>query len=349
MVHAENDTLKEGLHVITTGGTLDFTLSQRFEVETGQFDSLVPRKHSIVPHFLTKRVKVPSDSIEYSRICLKDSREITDEDRSHLRDAIVQSPYRSVLVTHGIADMETTVAYLRENPLEGKVVGVVGSRMPLEWYRSDAGFNIGYAIGQLQGVENGVHMFHPTHIRDRVQRSLDNLVFLITGGTIDSFFDERKDTPRPFSYSAIPSYLTGSIGVEPPEPDFVFKQICMKDSRELDEVEVRELLDSSSRSAHKSQIITAGTYALPDLANRFDHLLTRGEMPQSRYVFVGAMFPEDVYLNDGWFNLGYALGKMDHIDKGAHVAMHGWVTRPDNVMKQLANARFALYNPQRVY
>ena len=129
----------------------------------------------------------------------------------------------------------------------------------------------------------------------------------------------------------------------------MFKEICMKDSRQLGEEDIRTLLDEARRNEHKQQIATIGTYALPDEAGRFEHMIQTGDLPNSKYVFVGAMLPDDVHLNDGWFNVGYALGRIDSLPKGAFVSMHGWATSPRNVVKQLREAKFGLYDPQAVF
>jgi hypothetical protein len=134
------------------------------------------------------------------------------------------------------------------------------------------------------------------------------------------------------------------IGVDVPEENGVFREICMKDSRELTRRDIHNLLEESRRNGHKRQIITAGTYALPDLAGRFAHELEKGNLPETEYGFIGSMFPEDVRLNDGWFNLGFIMGKMDLLEKKVHVSMHGWATSPVNVLKQLQEARFDLHD-----
>ncbi len=241
--------------------------------------------------------------------------------------------------------MQSTYDFLSGQPgISSKVVGIVGSRMPLSEYHSDGGFMLGYTIAQLQSNENGMYFFHPDNISATIKSQIDNIVFLMTGGTIDSSFREQADTAKPYEHSRIPSYFRDILGAAPAEEKFVFREICMRDSRELTETDIRALLQESFNQRHKKQIITAGTYALPDLANRHDLMLRRGELPQSKYLFVGAMLPDDVILNDGWFNLGYAMGKLPEIQNGVYVTMHGWATPPANVMKQIQEARFKLYD-----
>ena len=335
-----------GIHVIIAGGTLDFHSNPNYERQQDQVDLLVPRKESIVPRFLQNRVKIASDEILFSRACLKDSREINDDDLTAMDNLVKSSPYEKVLITHGILNMGETKAYLETTAAEqNKSVGIVGSRMPLSEYRSDAGFNLGYAIAKMQSEERGIHTFHPDNIRDSVSRLLEkDLAFILTGGTIDSAFNEQVDTATPYTKSVVPSYFTETLGIQIAEPSFVFREICMKDSRELRPEDIGAMMQESVNQSHKAQLLTAGTYALPDLATRYEKLVADGEMPKSKYTFVGAMLPEDVMLADGPFNLGYAIGKQDAIKPGVHVAMHAWATAPSNVLKQLQEARFDLYN-----
>ena len=53
--------------------------------------------------------------------------------------------------------------------------------------------------------------------------------FVITGGTIDSCYNGAKDTVAPLKKSVIPAFMAT---IRPPD-EFVFEQVCMKDSRQL--------------------------------------------------------------------------------------------------------------------
>src|SRR3989338_2093953 len=333
-----------GLHVIVSGGTIDFELSPPKEIGMGTVDVLVPRAQSIVPYFFANQIKFPAAEISYDRIALKDSRQFGQEEQEHLRDAIKKGPHKRVLITHGIVNMEENAQYLREQDLGGKVVGIVGSRMPLELYRSDGGFQLGYAWGRMQSAEPGVHTYHPDQTRKKVSELLERIVFLITGGTIDSGYNPSADTAEPFEHSRIPDYFRDSLGIIPSEPSLTFREICMRDSRRLTDENIRKLVEEARNHKHKPQIVTAGTYALPDLGSLFQRQVWTPEHPTTS-VFIGAMIPDDVRLNDGWFNLGLALGKLDALKPSTYVGMHGWLTPPDNVMKQLQEARFNLYDP----
>jgi len=335
---------KLGLHVMILGGTIDFELNPDHLFKSMNVDQLTPRKKSIIPFFFNKRVKYPKDRINFSRVSLKDSRNLTKEDYKRLYDEIRDSPYDNILVTMGIVNMENVAKYLSRQKNTGKVIGLVGSHSPLTAYKSDAGFHLGFATAQMQIKKPGIHIFHPDKNRKAVLKILKNTVFLITGGTIDSGFSEHADTAIPYSHSHIPVYFKKYLGIELKEPELIFHEVCMKDSRELSENQIREVITKSKNLSHKNQIITGGTYALTDLGNRYAHMIRKKEISNGKYLFVGAMIPEDVFYSDGWFNIGYALGKIEDIKPGATICMHAWATKPDNVMKQLHESKFLLYD-----
>ncbi|MBI1969807.1 hypothetical protein HYS48_03880 [Candidatus Woesearchaeota archaeon] len=54
---------------------------------------------------------------------------------------------------------------------------------------------------------------------------------IITGGTIDSFYDGIKETVVPHEHSIIPNYLKGLRIYD----QLTFSEVCMKDSREITE------------------------------------------------------------------------------------------------------------------
>ena len=86
--------------------------------------------------------------------------------------------------------------------------------------------------------------------------------FIITGGTIDSYYETTKDTVVPNKLSCIPDYIKSlKLHVKTS-----FKVICMKDSRDISkkdrQIVVKEILNSKS----KNFIITHGTYTMGETA-----------------------------------------------------------------------------------
>ena len=342
-----NNKLRKGLHVIILGGTIDFDIRAAGLISLKVVDKLTPRETSAIPFFLSQRVKYPPNEIVFTRVALKDSRDLTKGDMTRLAEEIEHSPFKRILVTMGIVGIHKTRDYLKKHlkNSDDKIIGIVGSYLPLSAYQSDGGFHMGFAIAWMQHKKPGIYSFHPDDNRRKIKEVFRDTVIIMTGGTIDSGFNEQHDTARPYEHSMIPSYFKNSLGISFPEPELIFNEVCMKDSRDLSEEDIHSLFEKSKNLSHKRQIITIGTYALPDISNRIKYLMQKGEMKKNTVILVGAMVPEDVLFNDGWFNLGYSIGKIDSVKREVAVCMHGWASPPENVMKQLHEARFRLYNP----
>ena len=86
--------------------------------------------------------------------------------------------------------------------------------------------------------------------------------FIMTGGTIDSWYDGTKDTAIPNDKSAIPRFIKMLKIYE----KYEFSEICMKDSRGLTVADRKKILEAVKNSGYKRIIITHGTYTLPDTA-----------------------------------------------------------------------------------
>lgn len=159
--------------------------------------------------------------------------------------------------------------------------------------------------------------------------------FIITGGTIDSGYDGAKDTVVPLKKSVIPTFMATIR----PADEFVFEQLCMKDSRQLKPSDVDNILAAVKRSPHRRIIITHGTYTMPDTA-RF--LKARLGKTQRIIVLTGSMIPIHGFApSDGTFNLGFALGRLDSLSPGVHIAMNGKIFTPEEVFKSLYGGKFS--------
>ena len=96
--------------------------------------------------------------------------------------------------------------------------------------------------------------------------------FIITGGTIDSYYDGSKDTAVVNKESIIPSFIESLKLYK----DSEFTTVCMKDSRELKREDLENVLKVVEETANDKIIITHGTYTMPDTA-RF--LSTPSQLP----------------------------------------------------------------------
>ena len=134
------------LLILTTGGTIDkvyFDDKSRYEV--GQ---------SIVGSLLTQaEVNHPHKIVE---VLQKDSLELTDKDRTIIRQAIQLHPHQQIVITHGTDTMTDTARFLAGFP--DRTIVLTGSLAPARFAMTDAMFNIGMAVATVQSKPAGVYI-----------------------------------------------------------------------------------------------------------------------------------------------------------------------------------------------
>jgi L-asparaginase len=147
------------IRFITTGGTIDkvyFDAKSQFEIG----ESLVAE--------ILKESQISFDFV-VEPILRKDSLDMTDEDRRMVREAVLRSPERSIVVTHGTDTMVETAKTL--DGIADKVVALTGSLSPARFKSSDAIFNIAVAVAAVQTMPPGVYIamngriFDPHRVR----------------------------------------------------------------------------------------------------------------------------------------------------------------------------------------
>jgi L-asparaginase len=161
-----SDQDPEPILVVTTGGTIDKVyFDARSHYEVGE---------SVVGDLLRQaRVRVPFEILALLR---KDSLEITDAERTMIRDCIAARPERRVLVTHGTDTMTDTARALAG--LDARTIVLTGSLAPARFAQTDAVFNVGMAVAAVQTLPAGVYIvmngqvFAAEHVRkDREQNA----------------------------------------------------------------------------------------------------------------------------------------------------------------------------------
>lgn len=162
----------------------------------------------------------------------------------------------------------------------------------------------------------------------------NKLHFILTGGTIDSYYDTIKDTAMPNEHSVVPKFISILKLYEKCE----FTEVCMKDSRELNERDRRNILKAITNSKSRRIIVTHGTYTLPDTAR---YLQTKLKNHGKTIIFVCSMIPLDGFTpTDAGFNIGYAVAKSQELKEGIYICMNGRIFIPDEVIKILSEGKF---------
>jgi L-asparaginase len=132
--------------IITTGGTIDkvyFDAKSSYSVGDPQIEEVFRQAHVSLPHTVVPLMR-------------KDSLELTDQDRVLIRETILGSDNRMVLVTHGTDTMTETGKFLAGIP--GKTIVLTGALIPARFRENDAIFNIGFALAATQALPAGVYI-----------------------------------------------------------------------------------------------------------------------------------------------------------------------------------------------
>ena len=133
--------------ILTTGGTiegLDYV-----------GDKKIHKANVSIANFL----KTANVEFQYNieSVFKKDSRDINDDDRERLRLKIEETKTRKILITHGTFTMAATAKYLGKLNLD-KTIVLVGSFILGSSEKTDAPFNLGYAISSLQFLNPSVYI-----------------------------------------------------------------------------------------------------------------------------------------------------------------------------------------------
>jgi len=159
---------KPTIQILLTGGTIDKHYIQsngNMEFDDSHIESILEQGRN-------------RNTISFEKVMLKDSLEITDTDRQLLAERCQSSDCEKILITHGTDTMVETAAYLAEhqsNLIKSKCIVLVGAMIPHEISYSDATFNVGFALGALSALENGLYIAMNGQIFDwdKVQKNYD--------------------------------------------------------------------------------------------------------------------------------------------------------------------------------
>lgn len=132
------------LAIFTTGGTIDkvyFDALSEFQVG-----------ETVVPQIL--RTGLVRSDIRVETLMGKDSLDLTDADRSIIREAVMRAPESGIIITHGTDTMTETAKALQG--VADKTIVLVGALSPARFAHSDAHFNLGMAVAAAQLAPSGV-------------------------------------------------------------------------------------------------------------------------------------------------------------------------------------------------
>ncbi|MDJ0920146.1 MAG: asparaginase domain-containing protein [Henriciella sp.] len=150
------------LHIFTTGGTIDkvyFDALSEFQVGETALNAILREANVRFEHKITPLMR-------------KDSLELTDADRAVIHEAVLNTPAKHILITHGTDTMAVSARHISD--IGGKTIVFTGAMQPASQRSTDAIFNIGFAISNAFLLPPGVYLamngrvFDPqTVVKDR--------------------------------------------------------------------------------------------------------------------------------------------------------------------------------------
>ena len=136
-----------GIAIFATGGT--------FDKEYNELNGELYFRQTHVPEMLALgRSKAP---VRLQVLMMKDSLNMTDEDRQVIANACQQAEEKAIVITHGTDTMEQTASFLAGS-MSGKTVVLTGAMIPYKFGSSDGLFNLGSALAFAQVLATGVYI-----------------------------------------------------------------------------------------------------------------------------------------------------------------------------------------------
>lgn len=131
------------------GGTIEF-----IDPAYQQINNLM-MLDTTVDKYLSNLIN-PHFTYSIKEICSKDSRDINKEDLENLKNEILSTDHKNILITHGTFTMTDTGKFLESFNLDKKII-LTGAMIPIIGFSiSDASFNLGFSIASFKSVVDGV-------------------------------------------------------------------------------------------------------------------------------------------------------------------------------------------------
>ncbi|MBR2647479.1 MAG: asparaginase [Sediminibacterium sp.] len=155
------------IHIIVTGGTFDkeynFISGELYFRET-HLQELLEKGRSQLP-------------VRISQLMLKDSLEMTQQDRELIVASCNASEEERIVITHGTDTMTDTAKFLAKEIVH-KTVVLTGAMIPIKFGSSDGLFNLGSALAFAQSLPHGIYVamngryFHWDKVRKNRQSGI---------------------------------------------------------------------------------------------------------------------------------------------------------------------------------
>lgn len=153
------------IRIFITGGTIDGLEYDSQEKAPKKFTSIIPK--------ILEESRVKADC-RTEILMLKDSRFINDEDRKTILEKCRNCVENKIIITHGTMTMPLTAKFLGKSGIK-KTIVLTGSAIPVKDEKSDAKFNIGFAMAAVETLPKGVYVaingviFNSTNVKKNLK------------------------------------------------------------------------------------------------------------------------------------------------------------------------------------
>ena len=139
--------ISDNISILITCGT--------FDKEYDEINGILSFKKTQIHEMLHQsRAKI---EFEIKTLMLIDSLEMSDKQRKKIVNNCAQDENNKIIITHGTDTIaETGQAIMKENL--NKCIILTGAMVPIKFGSSDGLFNLGCAVGLVQGLKNGVYV-----------------------------------------------------------------------------------------------------------------------------------------------------------------------------------------------
>ncbi len=135
------------IKIFVTGGT--------FDKEYNELNGTLAFTHTHMKEVLELgRSKV---EVDIATLFMKDSLEITAEERNLIAENCANTPHDKILITHG-TDTMTETAKVVAQKVKNKTIVLTGAMIPYAFGTSDGLFNLGSALAFVQTLPAGVYI-----------------------------------------------------------------------------------------------------------------------------------------------------------------------------------------------
>lgn len=157
------------------------------------------------------------------------------------------------------------------------------------------------------------------------------ILFVQTGGSID------KDYPRAtkgYAFEITEPAVKRILQKVKPNFEFEIISVLKKDSLDITEKDREKIHETCKKANGNKIIVTHGTDTMMETAEKLS------DIKDKVIILTGATKPEKFSDSDAQFNIGTAVGAVNVLNNGVHIAMNGRIYSWDSVERNLETGQF---------